>query len=421
LSQIAPFEFFTPLLLTKSTAPRQVYDAMAKPSSALSTHDDNVLFAEERIREETPIKEEHGQIHPKIANGRFHVEVVVHAMCPTPMNTLRDEWDAYLISNDTILKEGIVDLSKTPDVLRLSCQRASVMLDKCNLASAFPGGHDFHIHLYKLSKEEPATEELEPTGGDDEWTAACDNLTLPHSTLDGIWESLILAPGIKRHLLEYALSALLFSDKGVSPHIVSWNRLLLLHGPPGTGKTSLCRSLAHKLAIRMSHRFPSATLLEIHSHSLFSKWFSTSGKLINRLFELVREMVQDNPKSLVCVLVDEVESLAGSRNALGGAGEPSDAMRAVNALLTSLDRLRSFPNVLVLTTTNLTSSVDIAFVDRADLKQYIGLPILRHDTKSCAAALWNSCVRASLSRTKMKLSVLIMTFTRQPQAKDMDT
>jgi SpoVK/Ycf46/Vps4 family AAA+-type ATPase len=51
-------------------------------------------------------------------------------------------------------------------------------------------------------------------------------------------------------------------------------------------------------------------------------------------------------------------------------------MRAVNALFTSLDRLHSFPNVLVLTTTNLTSSVDMAFVDRADLKKYIGLPII---------------------------------------------
>ena len=150
----------------------------------------------------------------------------------------------------------------------------------------------------------------------------------------------------------------------------------LPHSVPGTGKTSLCRALAHKLAIRLSDRFSRATLLEIHSHSLFSKWFSTSGKLVSALFTMVRDMVEDDPHALVCVLIDEVESLASSRSNAGG-GDPSDAMRAVNSLLTSLDRLRSFPNVLVLATTNITGQIDAAFVDRVDLKIHIGLPILR--------------------------------------------
>jgi SpoVK/Ycf46/Vps4 family AAA+-type ATPase len=115
--------------------------------------------------------------------------------------------------------------------------------------------------------------------------------------------------------------------------------------------------------------------LEIKSHSLFSKWFSESGKLIARLFDRIRELVEDEPDALFCVLIDEVESLAGSRTASTKSGsEPSDAIRAVNSLLTSLDSIRQYRNVLILTTTNLTDCVDSAFVDRVDWMVKIDLP-----------------------------------------------
>lgn len=48
--------------------------------------------------------------------------------------------------------------------------------------------------------------------------------------------------------------------------------------------------------------------------------------------------------------------------------EPSDAIRAVNALLTQIDALKRFSNVMVLTTSNITEAIDLAFVDRADIK-----------------------------------------------------
>eukprot|EP01083_Nonionella_stella_P242129 844870_1 len=158
-----------------------------------------------------------------------------------------------------------------------------------------------------------------------------------------------MPPDVKSNLLSYAFTGLYFSKKNVSPHIINWNRVLLLYGPPGTGKTTLCRALAQKLSIRMHNVFPSGGyLLEIKSHSLFSKWFSESGKLISRLFGRIREMVEDEPDSLFCVLIDEIESLAGSRINKNAVAEPSDAIRAVNSLLTSLDSIRSLQNVIVL-------------------------------------------------------------------------
>ena len=38
---------------------------------------------------------------------------------------------------------------------------------------------------------------------------------------------------------EYAATAMLFSDCGVDSNIITWNRVVLLHGPPGTGKTAV--------------------------------------------------------------------------------------------------------------------------------------------------------------------------------------
>lgn len=91
-----------------------------------------------------------------------------------------------------------------------------------------------------------------------------------------------------------------------------------------------------------------------------------------KLFASIK-LVADHPQSLVIILIDEIESIAYARESVS-ANEPSDSLRVVNAVLTQLDQLRKYTNVLVLTTSNLTSTIDLAFIDRADLKQFIGEP-----------------------------------------------
>ncbi|CAM9730239.1 unnamed protein product [Pylaiella littoralis] len=301
-----------------------------------------------------------------------HVEVSLLPTCTAEDAHIREETLNLLSGGRYILRDGPVDFASSV-LLSQSVKSVAVvdMDDPLPSGVSFWQG-DFRVHTYRLSHE-GAEQEMIEGAGEEEEIAACDQWILPAASLEGVWESLVLEQGVKNHLLEYATSALLFTDKGVRKNVISWNRVVLLHGPPGTGKTSLCKALAHKLSIRLGDRYSSGQLLEINAHSLFSKWFSESGKLVQRLFEHILELADDED-SLVCVLVDEVESLTAARSAAMGGNEPSDAVRVVNAVLTQIDNLRERDNVLVLTTSNVSEAIDLAFVDRADIKQYIGLP-----------------------------------------------
>lgn len=65
--------------------------------------------------------------------------------------------------------------------------------------------------------------------------------------------------------------------------------------------------------------------------------------------------------------IDEIESIVGSREKSISSNEPQDSIRVVNMLLTQLDRMRLYPNMLLCATSNLSEILDNAFMDRTDL------------------------------------------------------
>ena len=102
---------------------------------------------------------------------------------------------------------------------------------------------------------------------------------------------------------------------------------VLLYGPPGAGKTSLCQALAQQISIRLGNAFPLCKLVEFDTHSMFSQYFGESAINVNNVFATIDSMLDEDENILICVCIDQVESLAGERQCSGSSHELQDSLR----------------------------------------------------------------------------------------------
>lgn len=81
------------------------------------------------------------------------------------------------------------------------------------------------------------------------------------------------------------------------------------------------------MSIRLAKQYHHSMLIEVDSHSLFSKFFGESGKLVGLLFETIEGLLEKENDTFVCILIDEVESLTSARDQVAGHNEPRDGLR----------------------------------------------------------------------------------------------
>jgi SpoVK/Ycf46/Vps4 family AAA+-type ATPase len=195
---------------------------------------------------------------------------------------------------------------------------------------------------------------------------------LPAEHHDRDWDAIIVPRQVKERLLAQALLTLQHGRKlsmlAGLPH-----GLIVLAGPPGTGKTTMGRGLAQVAALALA-REGATTLVEINPHAFPSDMLGESQRNVTRLLtDTIPEIAARRPFTVV--LVDEVESFAVRRSSASFESNPVDVHRATDAVLLGIDEIaRTLPSVLFVTTTNFIEAVDEAFLSRADLVMKFALP-----------------------------------------------
>jgi transitional endoplasmic reticulum ATPase len=144
----------------------------------------------------------------------------------------------------------------------------------------------------------------------------------------------------------------LFQRLGIEPP-----KGVLLHGPPGCGKTLLARAVANE---------SEANFFSINGPEIMSKFYGESEARLREIFQ----QAQQNAPGII--FIDELDAIAPKREEVTGEVE----RRVVAQLLALMDGLSSRGNVIVIGATNRPSALDPALrrPGRFDREIEIGVP-----------------------------------------------
>ena len=156
-------------------------------------------------------------------------------------------------------------------------------------------------------------------------------------------------------------------DGGIS---IEHNKGILLHGPPGTGKTMLAQSMQHLLMIEGPERVSIVNGPEVEDI-----YVGQTEKNIRNLFERAKADYKEygGHSPLHLIILDEMDSIAKKRDSSSNSKVYD---RSVQQLLSCLDGASALDNVVMIGTTNRFQDIDGALLrpGRLGVHVFISLP-----------------------------------------------
>ena len=152
----------------------------------------------------------------------------------------------------------------------------------------------------------------------------------------------------------------LFAAVGIEPP-----KGVLLHGPPGTGKTILAKAVAQSTE---------ATFLRVVGSEFVQKYIGEGARLVRELFELAKS------KSPAIIFIDELDAI-GARRMDGATSGDREVQRTLMQILAEMDGFDARGEVKLIAATNRLDMLDPALLRPGRFDRVIEIPMPNKDAR----------------------------------------
>ena len=167
------------------------------------------------------------------------------------------------------------------------------------------------------------------------------------------WETLVLDSDLRRRL--QGVCSMLKNAEALASQGIDVPKTLLLHGPPGTGKTQIARTLANESKLQF---------IGVTTSDIKAPYLGQSAQRVRQLFARARSQAP------TILFIDEIDTVASARSS-----QDASSQEIVGELLQQLDGIKMDPaRVFLVAATNNREQVDPGILSRFQDEVSIPLP-----------------------------------------------